>query len=272
VAKKKKMSRRENKPSFAFYKKILTGLFFAAVILGVYCYFFDQSSNIPVVDGPDYPKRTPGKSTARINYAVYDQLAAAQQSKSVALLPPEEVPSLPTWSDEQEAKPVPLESSPQPSSKNITQNPVVTSPSGPTAQTPVIKPFDTPTGKKSNLAPPSPVGKKGNSPAESKASIKQQPTKAAAAVPVAVQESKKQLEQPRKPLLRMQIGGLYKRSEQAHAIINQLYQKGGFPKGMRPVVQKANLKGQIIYRVILMGQCPPKTLEAYQNWLKKQRF
>jgi hypothetical protein len=272
MAKKKKITRRDHKKSSALYKKFLLGCVGLAAFLAVYCYYTARSGDVPVISGPDYPKRTPGKTSNRIQYAVYDQLAASQKSKTAVLLPPEEVPSqLPVWSGDKFPDP----SQPTPPT-NLTTSDLKPSERAivPSVQSSdkISDKSESLISKKSEITPEfsqpgatmkTPRGLAGQKDGRKKAPI---------SIPKESNFEKKQSTQMPKAIVRMQIGSIYRRADQAQGLIQKIARKGGFPKGMRPVVQKATLQGSPAYRVVLMGQCSVKILAAYQNWLKKQKL
>ncbi len=250
MAKKKKSAgKRAKKPSW--HPKIIGFLGLFGLVLAAYCYFSPQSSSIPIVAGRNYPKRTRGLPVKQTTYAVYDRLAGQSKHDATRLLPPDEVPDWnPVESEEKPAAaPVQISNTPAhhqsanaagagsaekspPTDKKVSSKPVMSA-----KPTPVLKP----TGKSQP-----PVASKKNG-------------------------GKHDATKPTKPTgnsLRLQIGAIQSEAEKAEKIIQNIRKKGRIPPHMRPMIQKATVKGKTLYRVILVGHCSEKILKEYRRYLK----
>jgi hypothetical protein len=300
---KKKTPRRGGKSTVSWYKKVIVGSGVLAVFLAAYCYFTPESGNIPVIVGPNYPKRTPGVVSKQATYAVYDRLAEAPertQKLTVArLMPPDEVPE---WHSVGEDSP---ETRRPPSDTSVAANGTKNPAEFPNSRKPQSKalasivpapsvtlshstePLDrgiSPSEKGiSGFKKPNELplkSEKSGNKRESRVQDLQKKTtqhslrNGPSALPKANQpggQYKTMAESP-KTLVRMQIGGFCTAADQAEKRIKRLMQKGGAPGGMRPLVQKANIKGKVVYRVILVGYCSAKTLALCQNWVRQQNL
>jgi hypothetical protein len=254
MAKKKKSAGKRAKKSYWYPKTIgFLGLF--GLILAAYCYFSPQSSSIPVVAGRDYPKRTRGIPIKQTTYAVYDRLAGQSKHDATRLLPPDEVPDWNPMDAEENpvAAPVTHQSS-NASAHNQSANTAVASAGS-------AEKFTPHTDKKVSTKPvmpakPTPVLKpvsKSKPPVASKKNgAKNDSTKSTKQTGIS---------------LRLQIGTIQSQVEKAEKIIQNIRKKGRIPPHMRPIIQKATIKGKTVYRVILVGHCSEKVLKEYQRYL-----
>jgi hypothetical protein len=49
-----------------------------------------------------------------------------------------------------------------------------------------------------------------------------------------------------------------------------MVKRGGVRHGIRPILQKAKVKGAFMYRVVLSGKCSKEDWAAYRAWLMGQ--
>jgi hypothetical protein len=276
MAKRKKAPRRSNGQNMGWHKKIVLGFLVSGVLIGAYCYFTAQSEHIPVIGSMHYPKRTPGSLRHHSTYCVYDRLAESGASKThkqtpvSRLLPPNEVPEFP----EEALSP--------------TTNPEVI-------------PGSTQTGGLVSQHAPSSVEKPLPSKQEPK-DIAKQPSENSPVIPKTTKndpgvtpKAKKQADQKiiglqakkkltnseknkanpapggaKKKVLSIQIGSVYTKEHQAKALAERLVKRGGVRHGIRPILQKAKVKGAFMYRVVLSGKCSKEDWAAYRAWLMGQ--
>jgi hypothetical protein len=261
MAKKKKLPGKRSKKS-SWYPQIILFLCLIGLALAAYCYFSPQSRSIPVIASRDYPKRTPGVPVKQTTYAVYDRLAGQSKHDAARLLPPDEVPD---WNPlEPEEKPVDA-AVPNQSSTTAVPNQISTTavpPKGDAkAQKTLIsyadkKPSTTPSTSVKQTAMIKQLGKPQTSALSKKnggksdTSVKSTPST-----------------KPKDTPLRLQIGPIQSEAQKAEKTLQNIRKKGKIPPHMRPMIQKATIKGKTVYRVILVGHCSEKMLKEYQRHL-----
>lgn len=307
MAKKKKAQRKGSK-NFSFmhgylsalYPKILWGCGIFILALVGYCYWHTPSHDVPLIEGPNYPRRTPGLVSKKTIYAVYDRLAQASEhnnpTRAPRLLPPDEIPD---WKDVHEPKvstvivspivekppvSIPSKGSSDPTrgafpTQGIRQAPLLGATKSPEltashAKVLVKSEKGSPVGvspgvvgqKKpreasvSSFKPPSVLLPQGNKSAILRP-LGQKPPSPALSLPKSEAGGK---------AVRMQIGGFYSSADQTQRLIKGLNQRGLIPQGMHFLVQKAHIQGRTVYRVILSGRCSAKTLTLVQHALRQK--
>ncbi|MBM3631389.1 MAG: hypothetical protein FJX00_00130 [Alphaproteobacteria bacterium] len=260
MAKKKKATGKRSKKS-SWYPKTVGFLGLFGLVLAAYCYFSPQSSSIPTIQGRDYPKRTRGLPVKHTTYAVYDRLAGQSKSDATRLLPPDEVPD---WNPmESEEKPD-LTPVPQSISTSVSKTSNASA-SEKRLDTNAEKPQTIPTDHKATTRPTpalKPAGK-AQPPAANKKNGGKNAGKHDSTKRIKATASGKLAGTS----LRLQIGSIQSEVQKAEKMIQNIRKKGKIPPHMRPMIQKATIKGKTVYRVILVGHCSEKALKEYQRHL-----
>jgi hypothetical protein len=223
----------------------------------------------------NYPKRTPGSPQHRSNYAVYDRLAESSKGRKESLvprlLPPNEVPEFPEKPHQpnnqdhalaiQEASVVPMV---QTTTRLVVQensgDKIGSADSVRKAQkTEAVKR----PSKNSSDGGPGHVKKQGDRKANDASGHKK-------VGGGGHNGGKPGMGGGKKKVLGIQIGDVYEKEHQAKALLVRLVKQGGVRCGIRPILQKANVKGVFRYRVILSGRCSKEEWAAYRAWLMRQ--
>ncbi len=275
MAKKKKSSGKRAKKS-SWHPKLIGFLGCFVLVLAAYCYFSPQSSSIPIIQGRDYPKRTRGVPVKQTTYAVYDRLAGQSKHDAIRLLPPDEVPD---WN--------PMESEEKPVTPPVTNQISHTAAHHQISNVPVTNPISNASDQRANrpVVPikGSDVKTEKTQPPHTDKKASTKPSVPAKPTPVLKPMGKPQASVSSKHnggkldsskntkqtgvSLRLQIGTIQSESQKAEKIIQNIRKKGRIPPHMRPMIQKAKIKGKTVYRVILVGHCSEKVLKEYQQYL-----
>jgi hypothetical protein len=252
--------------------------------LALYCYWNAQSDELPVVSGPDYPKREAIANHRELShYTVYHRLnrqrtpglppaakASDPSTGSARLLPPEEVPQ---WSSGDES------SSPADTASSTQSAPPGTE--GGTSKTPV---------KKNPNSPLSPASSATSSAAASAASPQVNPkaTETARLKPSTKKETP--LKKPKtvsgattkgapmdprtgknanKTGAVVHVIGVYPTKEKAVAVYKAWQASANkHVSPFQPKIQNGKHKGRSLYRVVMTG---PDSPALVQSWMRRLR-